>query len=510
MKHWKNVLLLILSTLACVASQNAATSVSVNSGSLNSDVSTLRQSFFGSLKNFSGVTNYWNPGNSHVDVTAGVQGGWIQGTFSTPFAVTSWVWVGYSLPIYLMGSNDSVTFYNVSIITTTVYGDVPPYCGSQGSASLCGSATVSGSPAYTTYRAVTNTSNYNSALTMYSSTLSPPPSVLSPPPPVLSPPPALSSPPPAMLGVIPATTVSVNTGSATTSLSTLGQSFFGSLTNYSGATNYWNPINVSAGVTGGVLGGWIQGTYAQPFRVTSWIWVGYSVPVYLMGSNDGVTFSNVSVLTTSSFGSNPPYCGSQGNAGPCGYVIVSGAGVYSVYRAVAVTPTYNSGITLLGTLFPSPPSPPVSPPPPALSPPPPGISPPPAVVPSPPPVVVLSPPPTVVLSPPPAVVLSPPPAVVLSPPPAEVLSPPPVSVSSPSPQPPPPDQQSPTPNSVPATASGTLALPIAAIAGIAAGGFVILLCACCIYIARSNSIQKKKQGASGKASRRTIAQSLRL
>ena len=229
----------------------------------------------------------------------------------------------------------------------------------------------------------------------------PPPLVGTPPPP-LNPPPAVSPPPPPSGVAAQSASVQISSSSVSTPQSLLGQAFFGTVTAFDTLntnTSNWNG-NQGTDVTAGVVGGWIQGTFSAPFAAAAWFFVGFSPLPYLMGSNDGSTFTNVSMSVSSS-----SLCAVQLARESCFYATsplpIGSQPTFSIYRVVSTDALYNYAITLLTIALPQPSPPPAaqaSPPPAIVSPPPPVLSPPPPVL-SPPPPVLSPPPPTT--SPPP-------------------------------------------------------------------------------------------------------------
>ena len=393
--------------------------------SLPSEAANTATTFFSTLTSFSSIV----PGNTNwrgngLSTTNGISGYWIQGSFSAPFSVGAWYVVGYSSPFYLMGSNDGNTWTTLSMTSSASNA-----CAS--SAPPCAYAVASTSqPAFTMYRAVTTQSNYNYGITLLTagaqqtvapSPASPPvaslPSSIASPPPPSSPPPfsstsappppnAVASPPPSSAGPVQAASVATSLPSEAANIA---QTFFSTLTSFSsiapGNTN-WRGNGLPT--TNGISGYWIQGSFSAPFSVSAWYVVGWSSPFYLMGSNDGNTWTTLSMTASTSNA-----CASS--AQPCAYAVASTSQpAFSIYRAVTTHSNYNYAITLLAqqTAVPAAsPPPPASPPPVAPLPSPPSPSPPPPPSPSP------SPPAPVIASPPP---LSPPPSplapVIASPP----------------------------------------------------------------------------------------------
>ena len=304
-----------------------------------SEATNVAQTFFSTLTDFSSIV----PGNTNwrgneVSLTNGISGYWIQGSFSAPFSVAAWFVAGWSSPFYLMGSNDGSTWTTLSMTSAMADG-----CSS--SSQPCAYAVASTSqPAFSIYRAVTPQSNYNYAITLLAQPAPPP----RPPPPPPSPPTPLSpsSPPPAAaplsstaLAFVQATTV---TASPVSEASNIEQTFFGTLTSFSsivpGDTN-WRGNAVS--VTNGISGYWIQGGFPAPFSVGAWFVVGWSSPFFLMGSNDGNTWTTLSMTALTS-----DACSSS--AQPCAYAVASTSQpAFSVYRAVTTQRNYNYAITLL-------------------------------------------------------------------------------------------------------------------------------------------------------------------
>lgn len=150
-----------------------------------------------------------------------------------------------------------------------------------------------------------------------------------------------------------ATAVTANTGS---SGNNYPASFFGSVTSPDVSNlPYWN------GNVGNAS--WIQGTYATPFAAEAWYFLGYFNTADLFGSNDGVTFTNLSMTIYVGNQGLAPLC--AGATTECGYAVnpipVSERTAYSIYRVYADISNYDRAVTVFG-LAPTPPSPPPSPP----------------------------------------------------------------------------------------------------------------------------------------------------
>ena len=185
----------------------------------------------------------------------------------------------------------------------------------------------------------------------------------------------------------------------------VASTFFNTVTNFSGldGNSYnWLSDNGNSAVTvttdgastANVTGAWIQGVFSAPFPVAAWAFVGYAispnnggsasfVPVYLMGSNDGSSFMNISMslLATTGFQdsvSTPGPCSTESGLGFCAYfnstLSFANQPLFDFYRVVAPNPNYNYAVTLfsLVQIGSPPPSPPQSsypsPPPPPFPP----------------------------------------------------------------------------------------------------------------------------------------------
>ena len=108
----------------------------------------------------------------------------------------------FACTLYLMGSNDGVTFANVTILPSLVYTGGAPYCGSQGN-QRCGYVQISGQPSYSVYRAVSQNPNaYSAVITFLADAASLPPPALSSPPPAMSSPPPVGTPPPTVMSSV--------------------------------------------------------------------------------------------------------------------------------------------------------------------------------------------------------------------------------------------------------------------------------------------------------------------
>ena len=110
-------------------------------------------------------------------------------------------------------------------------------------------------------------------------------------------------------------------------------------------TGYWKGSGAVDATSGGVSGYWVQGTFASPFAVASAFIVGWSTPVTLVGSPDGVAPFVVIPMRASSSAA----CSST--TSPCTFYVnpqpVPARAAYSVYRVVTPASNYNSAVTLL-------------------------------------------------------------------------------------------------------------------------------------------------------------------
>ena len=95
------------------------------------------------------------------------------------------------------------------------------------------------------------------------------------------------------------------------------------------------------------------GNFSFAFPLAAWAFLGYSAPVYLFGSNDGVAFTLIS--TTAVAGA--PICASPPSSIPCSYLVnalpPASQPSFSVYRVVSPAFNYDYAATLFTPASPS-------------------------------------------------------------------------------------------------------------------------------------------------------------
>ena len=118
----------------------------------------------------------------------------------------------------------------------------------------------------------------------------------------------------------------------------IANSFFSTLTSFSSESSaWWRGHTLS--VTNGVTGYWIEGRFNTPFSVAAWLSIGYNTPSYLMGSNDGSSFTTIS-FTAAESAACATYV-------PCKYLVASlPPPPYSFYRVVTPESNYDYLVTL--------------------------------------------------------------------------------------------------------------------------------------------------------------------
>ena len=164
----------------------------------------------------------------------------------------------------------------------------------------------------------------------------PPPAVSALPPPPPS--------PPAGLVPVQAASVFFLPGDETHSVS---QTFFSTVTSFASVNSAVTSWRGSAVATaGGVSGYFIQGNFSFAFPLAAWAFLGYSAPVSLLGSNDGVSFTPIS--TTAVAGA--PICASPPSSIPCSYLVntlpPASQPFFSIYRVVTQSSNYDYAATL--------------------------------------------------------------------------------------------------------------------------------------------------------------------
>ena len=328
----------------------AAVSVDLITGGAEPDeASNIGETFFNTQTDFSKpFVADWR--GHTLSVTNGVSGYWVEGRYGAPFAVAAWFVEGYSSPAFLMGSNDGVAFTTISMKTT-------PSAASASASQPCiyqtSTLPPASRPAFSIYRLVTPASNYNYAVTLLTQPLPspPPPSAVSPPPPapssppppiaILPSPPPPSSTPPSLVPVQATRVVTVNGDEAIN----VDKTFFSTATSFT-STSFASWRSSTLSVTNGVTGYWIEGRFSAPFSVAAWLVIGYSTPSYLMGSNDGSTYTNITLASTS-------YAPCADTYVPCDYAVSPPPSAmqasmlaFSIYRLVTPASNYDYVVTL--------------------------------------------------------------------------------------------------------------------------------------------------------------------
>ena len=120
----------------------------------------------------------------------------------------------------------------------------------------------------------------------------------------------------------------------------IGNTFFNTVSNFT-STGFASWRGHTLSVTNGVTGYWIEGRFSVPFAVAAWLVIGYSTPSYLMGSNDGSTFTNISLVSTDHPACNATFV-------PCVYAVapLPSLPTFSVYRLVTPASEYDYVVTL--------------------------------------------------------------------------------------------------------------------------------------------------------------------